>query len=148
MTDVIVDLGGVPEMLQRLGATAGNLQSGLNAGGQYLKSKLATYPRERHGPQPFRTDKQRRGFFAKLKAGEIDVPYTRTGKLGQSWEVRASATEVIIGTRYDKAPLMQSRDDQTRYHKTTGWKTAEDVQERDGAQAVRIVEDTVKQLLP
>src|SRR3990172_8294245 len=57
-----------------------NLQAyrhGMTAAAEHVKGQIQTYPRVRRGPQPFKTDKQRRGFFAKLKAGVIDVPYRR-----------------------------------------------------------------------
>ena len=146
--DIRVDMDGVPALMEQLKQAGGNMQPALEAGAQYLKSKVATYPRERHAPQPFVSDKQRRGFFAKLKAGEIDVPYVRgssggSQKLGQSWRVDAAQNDVIIGTRVGYAPLVQSREDQTRYHALTGWKTAEDVAEDDGDRAMTIVQEMI-----
>lgn len=148
MTDVSIDLGGVPEMLYALGVNASDMHTGLAAGANYLKAQLAAYPPERHAPQPFVSDRQRRGFFAKLRSGEIEVPYRRgrspgSRKLGQSWRVRSSPLEAVVGTTVSYAPLVMARGDQTRYHRATGWRTAEDVQERDGERAVEIVKETV-----
>lgn len=146
MTDVDIDLDGVPRLMEEIGATARKMQTGLEAGAQYLKSQIAVYPPSRHGPQPFKNDKQRRGFFARLKSGEIEVPYRRgispsSQKLGQSWGVVAKPLEATVGTRVSYAPLVQSKADQTRYHKATGWVTAEDVKERHGERALVIVKE-------
>lgn len=145
-SDVTIDLDGVPDMLYKLGVAGENQRSSLAAGGQYIKSQLAVYPPARHGRQPM-TPRQRRGFFAKLKAGEIEVPYRRgispgSRKLGQSWSVEASEHEAIVGTRVGYGPLVQARADQARYHQVTGWRTEADVVERYGGRAAEIVQET------
>jgi hypothetical protein len=50
--------------------------------------RITTYP-----PPPagwhvrFASDRQRKGFFARLKSGAISVPYQRTGTYGRAWKV-------------------------------------------------------------
>lgn len=47
------------------------------------------YPPVPHGlKQPFKTDRQRRFFFAALRAGRLQVPYQRTGTQGLRWLLR------------------------------------------------------------
>src|SRR5690242_18573584 len=92
--NVSVDLGSTPSLFARLQKMEG-VKLGLAVGAQYLKGKLATYPPRRYGPaiwsaNPQKRIKQIRGFFAKLRAGEIDVPYRRgqsdaSERLGQRW---------------------------------------------------------------
>lgn len=148
MTDVTVDMGGVLDAMYDLGASTQDMRSGFRAGLSYLKGYMTAYPPQSSRPQPFRTDRQRRGFFAKLKSGEIEVPYRRgtspgSRQLSKSWQISVSTLQGELGTRVPYAPLVQSRPDQTRYHKATGWTTAEDVQERHGERAAEIVQETV-----
>lgn len=53
----------------------------------------------------FKSDKQRRFFFAALRRGEITVPYIRTGGLAASWEKLVEVTkDVITGRVFTNAP--------------------------------------------
>ncbi len=115
-----------------------NLQAyrhGLQAVAEHVKGQVASYPRVSRRPQPFKSDRQRRGFFAKLKAGLIQVPYRRgispnSERLDAKWfismlsDLRAS---IINSASY--AGLVHDRTKQARYHRETGWKTAQDVVE-------------------
>lgn len=125
-----------------------NTKVGLNVAGSFLKGKLANYPPARHGKQPFVSPRQQRFFFYALNAGIIDVPYSRgissgSQKLGQSWQVEVNGLYAIIGTGVSYAPVVQGEDDQSRYHRITGWKTEAQVAAEDGPQAVRIVESYI-----
>src|SRR3990167_5853255 len=115
-----------------------NLQAyrhGLQAAALHVKGQAASYPHVSRRPQPFKTDKQRRGFFARLKAGLIDVPYRRgispnSQRLDTKWfvsmlsDLRAS---IVNSATY--ARLVHDRTQQSRYHQETGWKTAQEVAE-------------------
>lgn len=109
------------------------VQAGLEDGAGEFKRFIAIYPPAAHRPQPFVSDRQRRGFFAKLNAGEIQVPYRRgfspgSQRLGQSWNIRAISWHTVeVGNPATYGELVQSKDRQTRYHKTTGWNTVEAV---------------------
>jgi len=135
-----------------------NLQAyrhGMQAAAEHVKGQVATYPRVRRGPQPFKTDKQRRGFFAKLKAGVIDVPYRRgispsSQRLDTKWfvsmlsDLRAS---IVNSATY--ATLVHDRRHQSRYHQETGWKTAQDVAEDPAVLSAveRILQKTVDEFI-
>ena len=115
-----------------------NLQAyrhGMTAAAEHVKGQIQTYPRVRRGPQPFKTDKQRRGFFAKLKAGVIDVPYRRgispgSQRLDTKWFVSMlSDLRASIVNTASYARLVHDRTQQSRYHQETGWKTAQEVAE-------------------
>lgn len=128
------------------------INDALTKGALYLKAKMATYPpkkrpsRQRVYGATFQSAKQRRGFFAKLNAGAIDVPYRRgispgSETLGRRWTVASRGpTTLVIGNNASYARLVQARDKQTKYHQVVGWQTAEDVTERETAQVVREVE--------
>lgn len=115
-----------------------NLQAyrhGLQAAALHVKGQAASYPHVSRRPQPFKTDKQRRGFFARLKAGLIDVPYRRgispnSERMDAKWaitmlsDLRAAAINTAT-----YAGLVLDRLNQARYHQETGWKTVQDVAE-------------------
>ena len=135
-----------------------NLQAyrhGMQAAAEHVKGQVATYPRVRRGPQPFKTDKQRRGFFAKLKAGVIDVPYRRgispsSQRLDTKWfvsmlsDLRAS---IVNSATY--ASLVHDRTKQSRYHEETGWKTAQGVAEDPAVLSAveRILQKTIDEFV-
>ena len=83
------------------------------------------YPPEPGRPQPFKTTKQRRAFFAMLRDGRIKVPYPRTNRLRNAWQqVNGDPFTVSNDTRY--ATLVQGqKNEQARYHEQTGWFTVE-----------------------
>ena len=131
---------GFEELERKLGRVAAGewITAGLLAAGIYIKGKIAKYPPSRHAPQPFVSDKQRRGFFAKLAEGLIEVPYRRgqspgSERLGQSWtaQARDQGRTVVIGNDASYGRLVQDKDVQTGYHRVTGWPTAQDVVERE-----------------
>src|SRR3990172_8391206 len=125
------------------------------AAAEHVKGQIQTYPRARRGPQPFKTEKQRRGFFAKLKAGVIDVPYRRgispnSQRLDAKWcvsmlsDLRASIVNTATYAR-----LVHDRTQQSRYHEETGWKTAQDVAEAPAVLPAveRILQKTVDEFV-
>ncbi|MBE0690069.1 MAG: hypothetical protein IH587_08115 [Anaerolineae bacterium] len=121
------------------------LRRGLAGAAVHLQGKAAAYPPERHAPQPM-TDAQRRGFFAKLRAGEIEVPYVRgssssSENLGQRWTVeeRDGGLTQVVGNNASYARLVQSAERQTFYHKVTGWKTDEQIMNEESRRVQEIV---------
>ena len=72
-------------------------------------------------PKMLRTEKQRRYFFWALKEGLIQVPYVRTGKLGQSWTWKvtttASGLRGDVGTNMNYARWVQRQGSQARIHR-------------------------------
>lgn len=87
-----------------------------------LQGELTNYPGPPMRPYPkmLRTEKQRRWFFWALREGVIHVPYTRTGKLGQSWtwkiDMTGSGLRGEIGTNLKYAKWVQHRGRQARIH--------------------------------
>lgn len=123
------------------------IKTAIQAGGLYVKGKIAEYPPRSSRPQPFKTDKSRRFFFAALKDGRIDVPYRRgqspgSEKLGQSWTVRMvdNGMTAEVGTNVSYAKLVQKEGEQSHYHKVTGWKTDEQIVKQERSNVVKAVE--------
>jgi hypothetical protein len=141
MTEKAFRIEGLKELQDALRAFPGAVQravsSGMHGATEIVRGGLADYPPRRHGVKvTFVSDKQRKGFFAKLHAGEIEVPYRRgvspgSERLGASWtkEVKTlgpGRIKGIVGSRASYGPLVQG-DEQTEMHKGTGWKTVEQV---------------------
>lgn len=142
---VIIDDSRVQEALQRLQSKRG-LHVGLLEGAEHLQSVLNNYPPASHRPQAgLWTAKQRRAFFALLKAGRIDVPYRRglspqSERLAQKFQIRAESggdtvNLINMASYYN---LVQGPK-QTAYHRTTGWKTDREVGEAEDKRVVDIV---------
>lgn len=117
-----------------------------------LAGEMKRYPPQSRRPQPFKTRKQQRAFFAKLKSGAIEVPYERgmnkkSQKLGQSWTTQTSdnGLRVTVGTavRYARV-VMDSK--QSNYHKVTGWKTAKDIARDFRPRFIAIVTSYLRQV--
>lgn len=149
---IIVDTGGLADALTRASKLQG-FKTGLAAAAVELAGEMKRYPPSSHRPQPFKTRKQQRAFFAMLKSGAIQVPYVRgmnrkSQKLGQSWTTRASANGLTqtVGTAVSYARLVVG-DKQSNYHKVTGWKTADTVAKAFEGRAYKIVEAHIKQEL-
>jgi len=74
---------------------------------------------------PFVSEKQQRGFFAGLGAGDVDVPYVRKGTLGASWtsdvKLIPEGVAAVVGTKVPHAPLVigDEATEQAEYHKGT-----------------------------
>ncbi|MCA0455654.1 MAG: hypothetical protein LCI00_16885 [Chloroflexi bacterium] len=126
---------------------ARGLKLGLAAAALDIKAEFTKYPQHKPRPQaPYWTPKQRRGFWAKLNKGEIEVPYVRgssknSQKLGQSWttEARNSGLTQVIGTAVGYARLVQSAAKQTRYHKKTGWRTEKQIMQAEAPKAIKTI---------
>lgn len=121
------------------------VQAALFVGGQKVKSIMATYPPVSRRKQPFKTEKQRRYVFWALRKGLIVIPYfrgqnPRSERLGSRWTVRSGTNRVIVANNASYAGLVQG-DEQTHYHKETGWRTGRDVVTRDRDEIVKEISD-------
>jgi hypothetical protein len=150
------EIRGMPQLLEKLRQleSLAPIKAGMKAAAVHVKGKVAKYPKVSRRPQAFVSAKQRRGFFARLRAGQIEVPYRRgtspmTERLGQSWtiEERDDGLTQVIGTNVSYARLVQDEKKQTAYHAGTGWRTAQAVLEQEGREVVRRVELAVRRLI-
>lgn len=125
----------------------------VKAAATHVKGKIATYPPVRRGPQPFKTDKSRRYFFWALRNGKIDVPYRRGASpgsetLGRKWTISAqdSGLTAVVGNNVSYGRLVQG-ESQTGYHKTTGWKTTEQVADEERETVVRMLVEEIERIV-
>ena len=81
--------------------------------------RLQDYPPQSGKPMVFVSARQRRAFFAKLRAGLITVPYRRTYRLKESWtfarQGRDGGEVTPVGVSY--ARYVQGKPGQARYHR-------------------------------
>ena len=114
-----IEIEGLEELIERVGA--GNVEAAIENGmddwALLLAADLGTYPPPRPRPMVFKTEKQRRGFFARLKDGRIKIPYRRDRTLGRSWvPKKPGAGQRVVATNVPYAKWVQGRS-QARYHK-------------------------------
>lgn len=123
------------------------ISNALMAGGLRFKGILATYPSHTPRAMPM-TPAQRRGFFARLRSGAIQVPYRRgqspgSQALGRRWAVsRNGNMSVTVGNNATYAALVQGGS-QTGYHRVTGWKTAQQAWDDNAQTIVRDIREAV-----
>lgn len=109
------------------------------------QGRIAPYPSARRQKQPFMSAKQRRAFFAKLRKGQIKVPYRRSGQLGQKWVADKGSGQIRLRNTRRGAKYVHSEKEQARYHRGN-WKTDKGVAgqiEGDGT-AARIAEQALQ----
>jgi hypothetical protein len=94
------------------------------------QDRIARYPRPRRRKVTFASDRQRRGFFARLRSGQIEVPYRRGSSpgsetLGRRWSIQPSGRfNHVLRNDASYAALVHGADDQAAYH-AGNWKTDE-----------------------
>lgn len=112
------------------------------------QNRIAPYPSPSRKPQAFKSDRQRRGFFARLRSGAIRVPYRRRGSAGglaSKWLIERTMSGARLRNTSPYAPLVHSATDQAAYHHGT-WKTDKGVAEailRDGT-ATQMLDDALQ----
>ena len=112
------------------------------AGRAYLKGY--GYPSQTGNPQPFKTDRQRRWFFWALKAGIITVPYSRTGRLANSWRaVRRGPSDWVIENSAAYAALVVGAGRQARYHEDNWWTAESLIKPRVSSLTTQLATDLV-----
>ena len=131
------------------------IKAGLKEAGTHVKGKLgpSNYPPRKYLPQPFKTDKSRRFFFAALKDGRIQVPYRRgqspgSEDLGQKWTVKArkGGLQVVVGNNVSYGPLVQGPE-QSGYMKAIGWKTTDQIAKEETAAVNKILAAAIEKAL-
>lgn len=165
MTNIRIE--GLDELIAKINTLEQlkGLASVMKAAALHVKGKIAQYPPRSHAKNPAlygksaRAAKMRRGFFAKLKSGEIEVPYRRgvspgSERLGAKWTVRATGgtgagmhLQQTIGNNVSYGPLVQSDKRQTAMHAAGGWKTVEQVAHEERGAVVRKVRQELERIL-
>jgi hypothetical protein len=120
-----------------------------NEAARDLERDLQTYPGVRRKKQPFKTDKQRRFFFAALADGRIRVPYQRTNRLGKGWRAGVVMTggglTVTVGNTTAYAPYVQGSQ-QAGYHRGN-WKRVDELSQGVEQRVVSIFNRRIDQVI-
>lgn len=143
---MIVQIEGMEKLLAKLRSDVvrRHALAGMEAAVSNLHADIAKYPMVTPGRhqfssdlgQHFKSDKQRRWFFASLRDGSLQIPYKRVGKPGGlagggpglqgGWRGRWWATgDNIIGevsNPCEYGPYVQGAE-QTPFHAEGGWRT-------------------------
>ena len=120
---VIVNQSSLNKAFDRLGTANMQriLRPPMEASLLDLHNDLTDYPPPSTGKMRFKTAKQRRYFFWAVSNGVIQVPYVRTGKLGQSWTWKITTTANGLrgedGTNLKCVKWVQVQETQARIHR-------------------------------
>lgn len=139
---ITIDFGRVPSVMTKV------LQNRVASRASramliHLRSKVAVYPPVSRRPMDFQSDSERREFFARLAAGEIEVPYRRglspnSESLGKRWQIKGRGRSWTLSNNASYASLVQGRK-QHPYHKGTGWKTVQSALDSERGEFARIL---------
>ena len=146
MSDADLDIDGIDAAARLISQDlTAVLDAAILALSLEVQGRIAPYPSARRQKQPFTSAKQRRGFFAKLRKGQIKVPYQRTGQLGQKWVAERGSGQIRVRNMRRGAKYVHSESEQSKYH-AGNWKTDKGVADQvtsDGT-AARVVEQALK----
>lgn len=148
-----ITIEGVDELVEALGELEAFavLRPPMHRGLSRLHEELATYPPQSGRPQRFRSDRQRRWFFAALNSGAISVPYRRTGTLGRSWteEIRQTPGNLVgeVGNNVEYGPYVQGHGTQSAYHQGN-WQTDQEVADLLFPDILDDFEETIQGAMP
>jgi hypothetical protein len=141
-----VELRGYETVIAALRAPLldATMRSALAKGGARLKDAVDQYP----GPASpfhvrFRSDRHRRGFFARLRSGEIEVPYRRgvspgSQNLIHKWTVAIARSRARVDNNVGYAEWVHG-DRQAWFHAATGWRRLTDVVRSESGAVLEIV---------
>jgi hypothetical protein len=71
---------------------------------------------------PFKSDRQRGWFFASLKDGSLEIPYTRSHNLSDGWEVIGSGEKAILVNESPYAKYAYGDSTQNMLLAAIGWR--------------------------
>lgn len=146
-----ISADGFEEVERALTRTAGlqGFKTGIRASMQHLRSAVRQVPPVSRRPQPFTSDAQRRGFFARLRAGEIEVPYRRgispnSEDMPNRWgvDIQDGGMTGVLGNTASYSPLVQGKR-QAMYHRITGWKTVEQIGQEEAGTVFRLIGQSI-----
>ena len=89
-------------------------------------SRAQAYPNAPAGPGWF-SDKQRKYVMAKIRRGDIKVPYSRTQTLANSWKATATKDDLVFSNMQKYAPYVMGNAAQSNHEKLVGWKKIVDI---------------------
>lgn len=146
-----ITVEGVEELVSKLDTLAkfNRVRSVISQQGVLVQRYVRKYPPKLYSPNPLikTNDKVRRAFFAKMKSGEISVPYKRTRKLANSWTVSSSmgGFTATVENNMSYADLVQGWDNQVTRHKWSGWITEKGALQANRTKIVQNITNALNQ---
>lgn len=157
--NVSIELVGLDEAVKKLTdlAQLRKVHAGIRAAGMYLKGKMAKYPPRKHisiaSLGGWKSDKQRKWFFANLRAGTIDVPYRRgmspgSEDLANKWTSKYDKNkfEGRVGNNASYARLVMG-EKQTEMMKRIGWKKVDVIAKEETRKVTELVIKAVRRAI-
>ncbi len=151
-----IKLVGANELVAKYGdRVQGGLRTATRAIGELIRDAIAKYPGPVHEPFHWRSESERRGYFAHRFAKGLGLPYVRNSdpesqRLGASWAVSTQGPfGAKVGTRVSYAPDVQGAANQHPGHKATGWITDKQAVEKvhKSGDIARILRDAIRHAL-
>jgi len=140
-----VAIDGMDRLQRKLNRLASGqaYREGVAEAAAHVKSRAAVYPPVRRQPQPFKTDRQRRFFFAALRSGEITVPYARKGAgggLAGGWTVifTSGGMGAVVANAVSYGPYVMGTQSQAQYH-AGNWKTEQGIAQEAESDVLDII---------
>lgn len=131
-----VTIHGLEELRKKLGPqlTSQVFREPTKRAGQRLEAALTTYPAPPSSYRMrFKSDRQRRWFFAALRSGRITVPYRRSMTLARGWVLRfiegVSEFRVEVANRVPYLPFVMGPGKQADIHRGR-WQTTAQVAQK------------------
>lgn len=152
--DAYVEIVGLRELMREVDALTAMrvVRDTMEIAVERVRTQIAVYPPPPSGYRMvFKTERQRRFFFAALRDGRITVPYQRTGTLGRRWTTSVSHSGADIrgevGNITVYGPFVQSAEAQAPVHQGR-WRTAERVVQEMEPQIQDLFEARLQAAMP
>ncbi len=147
---LVLEIRGIDDLDRQLGKVEAALRLGpiLRAAALSIKNEVATYPRSTLANSPLARTWYERGFGPRWMRRDGSIGGSRTSEtLGRRWTTRVSSNEARIGNNASYAPFVQGRDQQAAFHARRGWKTLEDVGEKEAQRVIRQIEAAIRRAI-
>ena len=150
MSELIgIDISGNKELaakLDKLPAQAADF--GVEYANEYILNMQRTYVPYKHVSVAqaggWKSDAQRRYVMAKIRSGEISVPYNRTQTLRKGWKLVGKGRGQIVANEVDYAKWVKDIRSQSQGHMLRGWEVIPNELRNKAEQIVRRFEAGVK----
>ena len=118
----------------------------------YIKGEIAQYPpgTSANVPGPYPKKWYVRGYGPQwARAGGGWGGRRKSETLGRKWGIKMQDGGLtgVVGTNVSYARYVQDDELQARFHKSRGWRTVQDVAQKDGKVAIRIISAGIARVL-